>query len=426
MQQHLWVSCNVGHQLRIGERAIMHQPAFRKTVPLKEVTQTIPEFSLVLGGPLYQFYLRTKLAKLPIDLVPRRIIALSLTCWLPPLALSLFSGIAFGRVKVPFLLDLGAHLRFLCALPLLIAAEQVVQRRIPNIVRQFFDRNIIANGDRARFQGLISSVMRARNSALVEMVLLVLAFAGFWMWQEYPRLGGSTWYVVETNGKMRFTPAGYWYVLISLPLLRFILFRWYFRLALWYRFLWSVQRFKLHLNFLHPDLAGGLGFLSGSTTAFSPFLVAQTVIVAGIIADEIRYGGMTLLGFKMEIVAILLFLLLAVFTPLCFFMAQLGKAGRAAKRKYGTFASHYVDDFWSKWIAKDGTRTEKQPLGTADIQSLADLAASYAVVSKMRIVPFGKSAVMRIAILTCIPLLPLTLTMIPLDQVIDRLAKFVL
>jgi hypothetical protein len=55
------------------------------------------------------------------------------------------------------------------------------------------------------------------------------------------------------------------------------------------------------------------------------------VIVAGIIADEIRYAGMTLLGFKMEIAAILLFLLLVVLTPLCFFMVQLSQAGRTAK-----------------------------------------------------------------------------------------------
>jgi len=404
----------------------MYQPAFRKTVPLKEVAQTAPVFSLVLGGPLYQLYLRTRLAKPPIDLVRRRAIALALICWLPPLLLSLFAGTAFSGVKVPFLLDIGAHVRFLCALPLLVAAELVVQRRIPNIVRQFFDRNIIPSSDRARLEALISSVMRFRNSAFIEILLLVAAFAGFWMWQEYPTLGGSTWYVLEASGKMHFTVAGYWYVLISLPLLRFILFRWYFRLALWYWFLWSVQRFKLHLNFLHPDLAGGLGFLSGSTNAFSPFLIAQTVIVAGIIADEIRYAGMTLPGFKMEIVAILLFLLLLVFTPLCFFMVQLSQAGRTAKRKYGTLASQYVDDFWNKWIAKHGASTEKQVLGTADIQSLADLANSYTVVNKMRIVPFGKNTVMRVAILTCLPLLPLTLTMIPLDQVIERLAKFVL
>jgi hypothetical protein len=400
----------------------MHQPALRQM----EAPQTVPEFSLVLGGPLYQFYLRSRLARPPIDLVRRRILALCLVCWIPPLLLSLFSGTALGRVKVPFLLDIGANVRFLCAMPLLIAAELVAQRRIPGIVRQFFDRRIIASTDRARFENVVSSIMRFRNSAFIEILLALSAFAGFWMWQEYPTLGGSTWYVAATNGKLHFTPAGYWYILISLPLLRFILFRWYFRLALWYWFLWRIQRFPLHLNFLHPDLAGGLGFLSGSTTALAPVLVGQTMIVAGVIADEIRYAGVKLPAFKMEIAAILIFLLLLVFAPLCFFMVQLIQAGRKAKRKYGTLASRYVDDFWNKWIPKHGASNEKQMLGTSDIQSLSDLATSYTVVNKMRIVPFGKETVIQVAVLVCLPLFPLTLTMIPLDQVLDRLVKLVM
>jgi len=400
----------------------MPQPALRNM----EVPQTVPEFSLVLGGPLYHFYLRTRLARPPIDLVRRRILALCLVCWIPPLLLSLFSGTAVGRVKVPFLLDIGANVRFLCAMPLLIAAELVAQRRLPGIVRQFFDRRIIASSQRVRFEKVISSIMRFRNSAFIEILLALFAFAGFWMWQEYPTLGGSTWYVTATNGKSHFTAAGYWYVLISLPLLRFILFRWYFRLALWYWFLWRIQRFPLHLNFLHPDLAGGLGFLSGSTTALAPVLVAQTMIVAGVIADEIRYARVTLPAFKMEIAAILIFLLLLVFAPLCFFIVQLIQAGRKAKREYGILASRYVDDFWNKWIAKHGASSEKQVLGTSDIQSLADLANAYTVVNKMRIVPFGKETMIRVAVLICLPLLPLTLTMIPLDQVLDRLVKLLM
>jgi len=135
---------------------------------------------------------------------------------------------------------------------------------------------------------------------------------------------------------------------------------------------------------------------------------------------------MTLPGFKMEIVALLLFLLLVVFTPLCFFMGQLNQAARTAKLRYGTLASQYADDFWNKWIAKNDADTQRQVLGTADIQSLSDLANSYGVVSKMRIVPFGKDAVIRVAILLCIPLLPLTLTMIPLEQLIDRVVKLML
>jgi len=54
------------------------------------------EFSLVLGGPLYQLLLRTRLARPPLDLVNRRVVAITLVAWLPLLVLSALEGRAFG------------------------------------------------------------------------------------------------------------------------------------------------------------------------------------------------------------------------------------------------------------------------------------------------------------------------------------------
>jgi len=216
--------------------------------------------------------------------------------------------------------------------------------------------------------------------------------------------------------------AGYWYAFISLPVLRFIVFRWYFRLFLWYRFLWKVARLPLHLKLFHPDRAGGLGFLSGSVIAFAPVLLAHTVFLAGFIGDRIWHTGATLASFKMEIVGAMLFLMLLVLAPLGFFVIPLIKARRTAGREYGILASHYVDDFRRKWIEGDG-RASEPLLGTRDIQSLADLGDAYNVVSEMRILPFGKKTILRLLIILVVPLLPLTLTIIPLEQMVDRLIK---
>jgi hypothetical protein len=86
------------------------------------------DFTLVLGGPLYQLYLRTRLARPPLELVLRRVAIISLICWMPLLVLALFSGQAVRGVAVPFLLDLGVYTRFAAALPLLIAAEVIVSK----------------------------------------------------------------------------------------------------------------------------------------------------------------------------------------------------------------------------------------------------------------------------------------------------------
>ena len=83
------------------------------------------DFSLVLGGPLYQLFLRTRLARSPLDLrLNRRIAASILLTWLPLLVITLLEGRALGGVRIPFLKDLDAQVRLLVALPLLILAEK--------------------------------------------------------------------------------------------------------------------------------------------------------------------------------------------------------------------------------------------------------------------------------------------------------------
>jgi len=394
-------------------------------IPDRE-TQLESDFSLTLGGPLYQLYLRVQLAKAPLELLVRRATVIPLVCWLPLLLLSLAAGHALSGVPVPFLLDLEVHVRFLLGLPLLIVAELIVHQRINLIVRQFLDRNIVAQEDRWRFDAIMASTMRMRNSAVGEAILLVLCFTlGHWVWREHLTIRVTTWYAENAITGPRIYGAGYWYAFVSLPIFRFILLRWYFRLFLWYQFLWRVRGLPLHLNLFHPDKAGGLGFLGGSILAFSPVLVAHTVFLAGLIGDRIWHTGDTLPAFKMQIVAAVLFLMLLVLAPLSFFVIHLGRARRIAIREYGGLASRYVDDFRRKWIKNESGNAEPL-LGTSDIQSLADLGNAFNVISDISLLPYGKKAIVRLGILLVLPMLPLTLTIMPLKQMVDVLLKLAL
>jgi hypothetical protein len=60
-------------------------------------------------------------------------------------------------------------------------------------------------------------------------------------------------------------------------------------------------------------------------------------------------------------------------------------------------------------------------VGSADIQSLADLANSYEVVRTMGFAPFGKGAILQLAAATLVPVAPLLLTMMPLDELLKIL-----
>ena len=95
------------------------------------------DFSLVLGGPLFQLLVRSRLATPALELTKRRTVFISMFAWLPLLLLSLVDGKVWGGVGLPFLYDIEMQARFLVALPLLIAAEILANQRTRLIVGQF-------------------------------------------------------------------------------------------------------------------------------------------------------------------------------------------------------------------------------------------------------------------------------------------------
>jgi hypothetical protein len=385
------------------------------------------DFSLVLGGPLYQMLRRAHLSGDALELLRRRMVAITLFAWLPLLVLSTLAGRAWGTaVRVPFLADTEAHARFLVALPLLILAEVVVHRRMRPLVRQFVDRGLVRDTSRARFDKALPSAMRLRNSVVAEVVLVALAYVVgvFYIWPAYVSLDVATWYSMPSGGGRRLSPAGWWFVYVSIPLFQFILLRWYFRLFIWARFLWQVARCELSLVPTHPDRVGGLGFLSGASVAFAPLLAAHGALVAGLIANRIFFEGARLLDFKAELAVVVAFLLLVVLGPLLLFAPHLSAARRAGVREYGTLAQRYVREFDAKWL-RGGAPPGEPLVGSADIQSLADLANSYAIVRSMHATPVTRGLVVELAVITLLPVAPLVLTVLSLEQLVTRLLQVI-
>jgi hypothetical protein len=381
------------------------------------------DFSLVLGGPLFQFLRRAHLAGGALELVRRRAIILALLAWLPLLALSALEGRALGgSVAVPFLRDVEVQLRFLVALPLFIVAELVVHRRMRFVLKQFRERRLIDATDSGRFEAAVASAFGLRNSMLAE--LLMIAFVYFvgvsLVWRHYAALTAATWYATPTAAGLTLSLSGWWYGCVSLPLFQFLMLRWYFRIFIWTRFLWQVSRVDLSLVPAHPDRVGGLGFLSDTAYAFVPLAAAHGALLAGLIANRIFYAGAALLDFKVEMVVVLAFLLALVLGPFMVFAPRLAEAKRTGLREYGTLAERYVREFDAKWL-RGGASADKPLVGSGDIQSLADLANSFAVVRSMRMAPVTREAVLQLTAATLAPVAPLALTMMSLEELLKTL-----
>ena len=383
------------------------------------------DFSIVIGGPLFQALRRAHLAGDALQLVRRRIVAAVILVWVPLLVLSAADGTAWGNaVAVPFLSDIDAHARFLVALPLLIGAELLVYQRMRAIVVQFVTLGLVRGAVRERFDAAIASAMRLRNSVLAELLLVAFVYAVgiFVVWRHYIALSTPTWYGLPESGELRPNLAGWWYLLVSLPLFQFILLRWYFRLFVWARFLWQVSRLDIAYSPLHPDRNGGIGFLSRIGYAFSPLLLAQGTLLAGMLANRIFFEGASLGAFKLEVFAFVLLVVGVVLAPSLVFIGPLARAKRAGLHDYGHLAKRYVDEFDHKWLHA-AARPDENLVGSADVQSLADLANSFEVVRGMSLVPITRDTVLRLAVMTLLPLAPLLLTMISPEELLGQLLK---
>jgi hypothetical protein len=391
-----------------------------ETIP----TSQPPDFSLVLGGPLFQLFRRAHLSGEGLELLHRRILIFPLVTWLPLMFLSVLDHQALGRsCKIPFLHDVESYVRFLVALPILVAAELVVHRRLSPLVRRFVERRIVRSQDLPAFGAAVNSALRVRNSTALEVTLLILVYTvGLWIWWREVALGDPTWYAMPDGKQMHLTLAGYWYSLVSIPVFQFILLRWYLRLVIWFRLLWQISRLNLRLTAAHPDRCGGIGFLGRSSYAFGPILFAEGALMSGLIASRVLYEGRPLLSFKAEAAGFVGFFVLIILGPLLMFTPLLERTRTNGFAEYGLLANRYAFGFEDKWLTGGDADSNTLP-ATADIGPMSATENIYSNVDKMRLVPFGTQDITRLAATTAAPLLPLTLTVFSVPQLARFLVK---
>jgi hypothetical protein len=208
--------------------------------------------------------------------------------------------------------------------------------------------------------------------------------------------------------------------MVCMPLFRFLLLRWLWRLALWCFFLWRLSRLELRLVPAHPDRAGGLGYLELVHREFTPLVLAISAVQSASLARDIASGRMPFDAIYSSVAVVLLADAVLFIGPLLVFSRKLWKCKVTGMSDYGALAEQYVREFDKRWLGAGPTPAEPL-LGTADIQSLADLNNAVSIVRDMRLVPVSPSLMIDLAVAALLPLLPLVLFKYPLA---DLLAKF--
>jgi hypothetical protein len=384
------------------------------------------DFSLVQGGPLHRLAARIRFRGRPLGPLGLGV-ALAVIAWVPLLCLVVLERPGGPGDTVSFLGSVSTHIRFLVTLPLVFAAEVWVAPRLRHFVRDAADTGLVPETELPALARAIRVAHRLRDSATAELALAILAVAFVQLGVRPFDLPDDlrSWRATGAGDGVRLTLAGWWYGLVALPIYQFVIGRWVWRLLVWWIFLWRFARLRLRLVPTHPDLAGGLGYLPVAQSHFDVLSFAFSAVAAGAYAEQMMWGGATLRGFTLPVLGLVLLNLALFVTPLLFFVPRLLAVKRRGLREYGRVATAYVRGFDTKWL-RGGGPPDEPLLGSADIQSLNDLAGSFDIVRRMRVVPFGPALVLILLTATLAPMAPLFFLAFSLEEVLGLAAKLVL
>jgi hypothetical protein len=342
--------------------------------------------------------------------------------WLPLLALCIAHGTAWGtRVHVPLLHDYSIYGRFLVALPLLIAADVLIDPFIRRVVATF-NSGVIKEDDLPAFRASLERIARLRSSGLVELLLALLAFFPFFLFAadyEWVSSRFSTWHGTTSGG---LSAAGWWFAFVSSPFLRFLMFRWVWRYALWGYMLHRVSRMKLALLPTHPDRMGGLGFLLFAQQQFAILAAALGSVLAGQFANEITHFGVALSEVRAPTAVFVTLADLVILFPLTLFSYRLFEMRRDGLVRYSVVARGVTSRFEDKWV----TTPEAPPgemIGTQDASTLIDYISSYDVIQATHVVPITRRSVLYIAAYAAAPFAVVWFLATPVDQMIGEILK---
>jgi len=181
------------------------------------------------------------------------------------------------------------------------------------------------------------------------------------------------------------------------PVIQFLMLRWLWRLIIWFR------------------------FLRDAHASLTLFAFGVGCILSGDAAFRLVYDGVKIESMKTILFSQIVISELYILGPLILFTPMLARVRRTGLRTYGHLVNRYNRAFHDKWAA--GPSPEGEPLlGSADIQSLADLGTSFDRIRSMKLFPFTQRLVIQVAVAAALPALPLVLLVIPVAEILKILA----
>jgi len=352
-----------------------------------------------------------------------RILVLIGIAWLPLVILTFIDGTLFNKdISIPFISDVTPYIRCLAVIPLLVVADNIIEPMMARVMSYLKTSGVVPDAETETLTDAVNRMTVLMNSKWILLVLLTLAILfSFYMRSDYDQMwterGFTSWMLELENGVVDETLAGTWFLLVTSPLVSFLVYRWVWRFIIWSIYLKRVSRMKLELCASHTDLAGGLGVVGVNHALFIIVFFILSTLLSSDLAMNMLYEEEVLVSIKQVITVFIILSIIVILLPLMFFAKPLIDLKHQAIVEYSALQNQISNDFHKQWIKEeaDDLVDSMQP------SAMADYSAVFENVNNMRIMPVDTKMIIVMAAVLLVPFLPLALVETSVWEIIQKI-----
>ena len=378
--------------------------------------------SLIRDDPFFR-------AQRAIGLIPpeglgiaRRALFFTLISWLPVALWAAWRGHAFsGPLDEPLLHHFGVNVRCLIAVPLLIIAEGAAHSVTIRLLPHFIRAGIVT--DNEAFHAVLERAKRARNRTMPWVIIGGLVFAWAIIAPATRQEHDLLWAASGVADAPNIGFGGWWYLYVARPVYVTLVLAWLWRLFLLTRFMFYMSRLPLSLVPTHPDMHGGLGFLSAVPGAFSVVILALSSVLCAGWAHDVKYHELSLESLRLPAAAWLVLVMVLFLSPLLVFAPPLARARKLARLDYAALVARHGRAVRERWINGKPVVTEQPLLDAPEIGPVADTIAMYDAVARMRPVPVGRFSLIAVLVPAIVPMIIVIALRVPIKELLISLFK---
>jgi hypothetical protein len=387
--------------------------------------------SLIRGDLLFR--LQRKIGLIPeqgLGIV-RRALFWSLLAWLPIAVWALLQGrllpVAGGE---PLLAHFGINARLLLAVPLFIIGEGMMHSTLTTLLPRLVSSGIVPPSQLDRFRSVLGDIARLRDSVLPWLAIFAVlaSFFLFSMPNGVPH--ELAWDKAQLNSQAQPDSNGlgfgaWWYLYVGRTIFLTLLLAWLWRLVLLFILFKRIAGLELSLVPTHPDRCAGLGFLAKIPVMFAPFVLGISAVFASGWAHQVVYHDVAIASLRVEIMAFVGVVTLLGVAPFLAFLGLMLKTKKRALLEYGDLVGRHGRLVRERWI--DGKTIVDAPiLDAPELGPIADTAAAYELIAKIRPLPLTMGALMPLAGAAVMPMIVLAALDLPLKTVLKSILKILL